>query len=125
MKAAASKYTMEERKEPALFKFDGAGKFLEGTLVGVEKVEIEGKPVVRYTVQESESGELVAFHGVHQINRKLRPSDIGRYVAITYKGEDTSVQRNGNSMKTFDVLVSKEKVENADALVITDADIPF
>jgi hypothetical protein len=122
--SAAANYTMEERKEPVLVKF-GQGELCEGILIGFEKVQIDGKEVIRYTVQPKDGGDLEMFHGVHQINKKLRPTDLGKYIVVRCTGEDKSVVRNGNAMKTFDVLVSKEKAKDADKLIITDADIPF
>ena len=116
--------TMEERQEPRFVKF-ATGVIVEGILTTIERVSIQNKAAVRYTVEEM-SGEFVQFLGTHQINTKLRQGDIGHGVHIRCKGEDTMVKRGENCMKVFEVFVSKELARNAeDALLITDADIGF
>ena len=113
---------MLERKEPRFVQF-AVGEVVNGVLVNMEKVTVNGKIAIRYTVREDD-GEFCAFLGTHQLNTKLRPSDRGFYVSIRCEGQDESVQRNGNPMKLFKVLVSADKATDA-SLYITDEDIPF
>jgi hypothetical protein len=119
---------MQEREEPRLIQFS-TGDCVDGVLVSMEKLSIrdkatgESKPAVKYVV-EQDSGVLLAFWGTHQLNMKLRPSDRGHLVSIRCEGEDTMVNRNGNNMKVFKVLVSKEPAKDGD-LYISDSDIPF
>ncbi len=67
-----------------------------------------GKPATRYTVKDAETGEPVFFFGTYQLDSKLRVSDVGHYVNITCEGADQAAGRNGNAMKLFKVLISKE-----------------
>jgi len=122
--------TMETREEPRFVQFS-AGDLVEGVLVAVERVPVKGKMAVKYTVQEEDGGQMVAFIGTYQLNTKLWPEDKGHMVSIKCVGEDTMVKRGENCMKVFDVKVSKERVGAAevpvveDGTMITDADIPF
>lgn len=121
---------MIERKEPTLIKF-ADGESISGLLVGIERIEVDKKPIVRYTVQDLDSGELSSFLGTYQINAKIRRNDVGHVIDVRYEGEDKSVSRNGNNMRKFKVLVSDRHVgplppgTAADGTLITDEDIGF
>jgi hypothetical protein len=128
----------ESRPDPKKFEF-GDGAELTGVLLDVERRQIRdqktgvAKAAVRYTVREMATLEPlvfnpdpVFFYGTYQIDSKLRPSDVGHFVSILCKGEDKSVGRNGNAMKVFEVLVSKETGPGFahDGTAITDDDLP-
>jgi hypothetical protein len=113
---------MEERKEPTFVQF-GVGEVVEGVFLGIEKIAIDQKPAIRYTVMQPD-GELVSFLGTAQLNQKLRKADLAHYVVVRYEGDNAQAGRNGNAMKLFKVQVSKEDLPNAHGLLITDADIP-
>jgi hypothetical protein len=117
-----AKQVMEEREEPRFTKF-ATGDVLDGVLVSIDRITIEDKPAIRYTVREH-SGEFVSFLGTHQLNQKLRTTDRGHLISIRCEGEDTMVRKGDNCMKVFKVLVSKELAEDGD-LYISEADIPF
>lgn len=119
---------MEERKEPKFLQF-GDGEVIEGVLVSVARVNIKEKPATRYTVRDLETGEFSAFLGTYQLDTKLQPGDVGKFIRVRCEGENKDVGRNGNSMKLFKVEVSKQRVSSvqpgrADP-GITDDDIPF
>lgn len=128
---------MQERKEPTFVKFETEGEFAEGVLLGIEQIEVgeDRKRAIRYTVRDPKTREAFAFLGTHQINTKITTEDKGHYVQVMYSGTDDNVQRNGNSMRLFRVLVSDKpyvnlaparKVNTAtDDTGITDEDIPF
>lgn len=113
---------MEERQEPRLVSFS-TGDVVEGVLVAIERKTVKEKPGVQYTVVQSDSIP-VCFWGTHQLNMKLRPDDRGHFVSIRCEGEDTMVGREGNNMKVFKVLVSKDLAKDGD-LYITDSDVGF
>ena len=113
---------MKEREEPRFMSFS-TGDVVDGILVLKEKVMIKEKPAIRYTVKVDD-GDFVAFLGTHQLNTKLRITDIGHFVSIRCEGEDTMVKRGENCMKVFRVLVSENPATDGD-LYISDADIPF
>ncbi len=125
---------MVERKEPDFVKFT-EGEVIEGVLVNVERIQVGNPPksAVRYTLADVEDGSLICFLGSYQIDTKLRPSDKGHYITVRYEGEDTSVKRNGNSMKRFKVFVSAAPYISAtatgnqleDGTFITNDDIGF
>ena len=121
----------EERKDPTKYEF-GDGAQLLGVLVNVERVSVRdtatgiGKPATRYTVKDAETGEPVFFFGTYQLDSKLRVSDVGHYVNITCEGADQAAGRNGNAMKLFKVLISKETAPGwaHNGTPITDNDLP-
>jgi hypothetical protein len=93
----------------------------------MERIRVKEKLAIRYTVQE-ESGAMLAFIGTHQLNAKLRPTDLAHRVEIRCIGEDTMVKRGDNCMKVFEVRVSKDPVIRGaaiDSTEITDDDIHF
>jgi hypothetical protein len=116
---------METREEPKFVNFS-AGDVVDGTLYSMERVTVRGNASIRYNVLQ-DNGEMCAFIGTHQLNTKLRPSDVGHRVEIRCQGEDTMIKRGENCMKVFQVRVSKNAVRAAagDGTEITDADIPF
>ena len=113
---------MIERAEPRHVKFV-TGEVIDGILVSIERRVVDDKPGIYYTVLESD-GTSVGFWGTHQLNTKLRPTDRGHHVSIRCEGTDTMIGRNGNNMKVFKVLVSKDLAKDGE-LYITDDDIPF
>lgn len=122
---------MEERKSTELQQWDCAeGTQLEGILVrrGPETIQDkdtgEDKEVLGMTIQ-NEDGSRIKFLATYELADKIRPSDLGKFVRITYQGERSIGEgKRKRTMKTFRVLVSTQKVGGAD-LGITDEDIPF
>jgi hypothetical protein len=117
---------MELREEPKFVQFS-TGDVIEGNLFAMERIRVKEKLAIRYTVQE-ESGAMLAFIGTHQLNAKLRPTDLAHRVEIRCIGEDTMVKRGDNCMKVFEVRVSKDPVIRGaaiDSTEITDDDIHF
>jgi hypothetical protein len=109
--ADARDLKMVEREGPRFVRFK-VGELVEGVLVEIKRQNVQGKPAIRYTVDDG--GQLYSFLGTYQINEKLRVSDKGKRVSICYEGEDTSVSRAGNRMRKFRVFVSSGIV-NAEA----------
>jgi hypothetical protein len=113
--------TWDVREDAQLIKWE-KGDVIEGVLLGIVKKTLDNKPALEYKVDAA--GKLVKFWGAYQLNEKLRPSDVGHAVMISYIGEDTGVGRNGNKMRVFEVKVSKELVADT-SLYITNDDFPF
>jgi hypothetical protein len=113
---------MVERKEPTLISF-AEGESVQGVLLAIERIEIEKKPVVRYTVRDVDTRELSSFLGTYQINAKIHPEDVGHIIDVRYEGEDRSVVRNGNALRRFKVLISD--VPAARIGVCTAEDVTF
>lgn len=134
------KREMIEREQPKLVKFEAKGDFACGVLSAAAPVYIpdgNGGEVRRmqYTVLDDD-GQAYQFLGNWDINVKLRATDIGRYVQVTYKSDDAEAGKNGNAMKVFEVKIEKPKGsaapklppssgEKIDRVKITDDDIPF
>ncbi len=126
---------MEQRKEPKFLTFgpDGVreGSTIEGVFLRIDAIEKDGKKVPRFVFAEGEvhegrfepSGERIAFLATADLAQKLLMGDVGHFLQIRYTGEDHNVRRNGNSMKRFDVHVSKSQFVTATG--ISDQDIPF
>ena len=119
---------MIERKEPEFIKF-AEGEVVEGILKSIERIQVgtPAKDAIRYTVADVATGELSSFLGCYQIDTKLRRDDLGHYITVRYEGEDSSVRRNGNSMKRFKVFVSELRYNGQpeDGTFITNEDIGF
>ncbi len=119
-------FNMVERKDPKHIQF-GDGETVTGILVGIERIPMNGKNVCRYTVEELESGEILAFLGTYQIDSKLRLADVGHVVTVRCEGASKEVSKNGNAMKLFKVAVSDRKAPGwaHDGTEITESDIGF
>lgn len=116
---------MEERTGPEMIRFK-TGDQIEGVLLGKERITVESKPVVRYTVKRLSDAKLFSFLGTADIVTKLRDGDEGHLISVRCDGENTMVKRGDNCMKVFTVMVSKKPFgEIKDSLEITDEDIPF
>jgi hypothetical protein len=122
-------FEMQERKEPNFIQF-ADGEQLEGVLISIMRMEVQGKPANKYTLLDPDTNELFAFLGTYMIDTKLRPTDRGRYVRVRCEG-DSDVVRNGRAMKKFYVAVSSKPVTEvlgaaqSDGTYITNDDIPF
>jgi hypothetical protein len=118
---------MKEREAPILFEFKAPGDFLEGELLSFDKIKItdrdtkQPKMVIQYTFASGE--KTVKCLGTYDLNTKLRPSDVGLWVEITFKDTDT----HKNNMRIFSVKIEEKPKAAAfsDGTQITDEDIPF
>lgn len=135
---------MIERKEPEFIEFK-EGDVHQGALVAIDRVDVRDRetgrvrPVVRYTLAAGDlmddgsfraNGEKMSFLGSYHLNSLLETRDRGHYLAVKFLGLDSTVQRNGNSMKRFQVWVSERPVIGAARPAqanpeITDEDISF
>jgi len=105
----------EDRPQPKFVQLK-EGDSVEGILVAVQRVKLDGiKPAIRYIVQDAD-GALVCFLGTSQINQVLSERDIRKAIRVRCVGTDPNVVRNGNAMKLMDVGVSKQ---------YSDAPLPF
>lgn len=134
----------EERQGVELVSFV-QGLTVAGKLLSVEpktiEYELQGKKAKKqitcYTIEERDgagyteaTGKLYQFPAYADVKEKIRTSDVGKLVIVTMTGENAEMGKNGNSMKTFEVKVSKGRAPVAGAaaaasLEITDEDIPF
>jgi hypothetical protein len=129
----------DERKGPKFIQFGKEGEDVGGVLLAINKVKIGGKPAVRFVLEEgditegkfSASGERLAFLGTADLIDKIRTRDRGHYVLVRFEGVNPNVEKNGNMMKMFKVMVSREsfraiqQASGDEVLEITDEDIPF
>lgn len=100
---------MIEVKAPAQFKFSKLGEIICGVLVRIEPTTVNGKEAIEYLFQNPDGGARFTCLGTNDLDKKLNPQMIGRYVEIRYEHDDSSFQKPGqNPMKVFKVSVSKE-----------------
>lgn len=106
--------TLVEREAAELFKFSGVGDFVKGVLIGAEFIVLKEnrQRVMEFQIDDLETGRFWKVRGTWDINQKLRPSDIGSYVQIVYKGEDPNIGRGDNKLKLFAVAVEARKSES-------------
>jgi hypothetical protein len=125
-KASATKeFTMQEREVPKQISWNAPGDVVAGVLIEVTTIEKDGKRIPRFVVHDPDEDRLYSFLGTYDISQKLMPGDRGKYIEVSYVGENPDVSKAGNAMKVFRVAVSKEKAASVPSLGITDADIPF
>lgn len=111
---------------PELQEWKTPGETIAGKLISAGPIDLKGKRVIQYILAPDPS-HRVKMLGTYDLMQKLTSAHIGMQVRIKYLGEDDSVQRNGNSMKVFDVHVRRDPDAPAgrDSGPISDEDIPF
>lgn len=114
---------MVEVKEPVMVQFANVGQKVEGILLAVEKVNVKGKPTIQYLCEGPEA-EVFSFLTTYDLSRKIGRKHVGHFLCVHYMGVDPSVKTQGDPLRRFKVMVSKQK-EIANTLEITDDDIPF
>jgi hypothetical protein len=87
---------------------------------------MQGKKVLQYTVI-TDSERAFKLLGTYDLVQKLSRAYLGGMVKIRYRGTDPEIQRNGNAMKVFHVMVKPSRNPNSAAAqhVISNDDIPF
>jgi len=93
-----------ERTGPEIFRFDTPGDYLRGRLISIETTEIGGKSTLKYIVHDDEENRIFSFLGTVDLNRKIRPSDIGKVLEIRYGGTDREAGQGKNPIKRFKVF---------------------
>ena len=79
------------------FTFDEIGQELEGVLLAIDDVIIEGRSVKRFTVKTAKS--TVAFLGGVQLETMIREDDVLSSIKLEYTGKVTS--KGGREVKQF------------------------
>lgn len=109
---------------PELIAFDKPGQQLEGTLIGVTRIELRGKKVVQYTLANGD--RTLKLLGTFDLVQKLDSRHIGCRVRLLYRGEDPEIKKGDNHMKIFQVQIKGTPSSAAAGPgPITDEDIPF
>lgn len=101
-----------ERTEPQFVRFK-SGDVLEGILVRIQRIPVNGKPALRYTVRKDD--QFTSFLGTYQINEKLQLGDLDHWIRVECLGDDPKVVRSGRSMRVFRVHVSRRVVDESTA----------
>jgi hypothetical protein len=104
---------MVEVHSPQLFRFTKETPVLEGTYRGSQTVTVKTKPAVQHMIEDGEGNKFL-FLETCDLQKKLSPSQIGRWMTIEYLGEDPNVQTSGYPLRKFRVSVD-----------VTDEDVPF
>jgi hypothetical protein len=92
-----------ERTGPEIFRFNTPGDYLRGRLINIETPDIGGKPTLRYVVHDEAEGKIFSFLGTVDLNTKIRSSDVGKILEISYGGTDSEMQPGKNPIKRFKV----------------------
>jgi|SRR6478752_1020041 len=111
---------MEERKEAMLLRFEKPGDKVEGHIAGFLRTQIDGKPAVSiFLAMNERTDQFVKIHATRQLLEKIRTTDSGRKVRITYQGENDQVKTVGNRMRIFTVLIDTRAEPRMDLLMDT------
>lgn len=112
---------LEEVLAPEMFTFAKPGEAIAGFLSSIDTVTVKGKPVTQYLLR-MEDDRRVQILATYDLGRKIQRGHIGRFVEITYIGENREVRKGDNYLREFRVRVEKA---NQQIGPITDEDIPF
>lgn len=98
---------MVEVKAPEQYKFAKPGSTVEGVLISIDQVPVNGKLTMEYMFQ-LESGDRLTCLGSADLDKKIHPGYLGHFMSIRYESEDASFQKAGQSpMKIYKVLADK------------------
>jgi hypothetical protein len=121
-----SHHELEEIQAPEMFSFSAPGDCVAGILLSIDKVVVRGKMVTQYLVRLENSDKRVRFLATFDLSQKLQLKHVGRFIEVTFTGENKEVKKGDNYLREFRVRVAK--VQDAAAhnnSVISDEDIPF
>jgi hypothetical protein len=91
-----------ERVGPEIFRFDKPGNSIRGVLSEIDFVEISGRPTIRYLILDPTEKRPWSVLGTVDLNRKIRQSDVGRFLEIHFDGLE--VVEGKRPIKRFRVL---------------------
>ena len=111
-----------ELTAPEQFKFVTPGDKIEGVLLGASRIRVGGKPTVQYMVGKH-NGNRFTFLATADLVQKITREHIGHPIYVEFTGYRDDVEKQGNKMRTFKVMVDQDAA--VDPLHITDDDIPF
>ena len=98
---------MVEVKSPEQYKFSRIGAQIEGILISIEPIEVNGKPTKEYMFR-LENGERYTCLDTADLTKKIEPEMLGHFLTVRYESDDASFQKAGQSaMKRFKVTASK------------------
>ena len=112
-----------EKKAPEQYQFTEPGQKIEGVLVGVSRPTVKGKPVTQYLIQKYNGTGRVTLLATADLAQKIERDDLGHPIYIEFTGYRDDVEKQGNKMRTFKVMVDHDEGTAADH--ITDDDVPF
>lgn len=127
-KPIAAEQGWKEIPAPELIKWEKAGEMIAGILVAIAPVQIEGKPVLQYTLAIGE--KTLKCLATYDLRQKITRAHVGCQLRIKYLGEDENIRGgpNNSPMKVFSVQfrgTATHTEPNAHGVNITDEDIPF
>lgn len=89
----------EKHERGEQFTFDSVGDMIEGTLVGKEFTQINGKDVGRYTIRTATGDRIVI--GSTVLDDLIKPIRGQTDIAIRFDGEEET--RSGQSLRRFTI----------------------
>jgi hypothetical protein len=114
---------LEEVLAPEMFSFTKPGESISGVLLSIDGVTVKGKQVTQYLIRLDDDRRLQLL-ATYDLGRKVQRGHIGRFVEITYVGENREVKKGDNYLREFRVRVEKLRAQQ-DNPEFTDEDIPF
>jgi len=114
---------MEEIVSPAMHTFSSPGDSIAGVLFSIDKVVVRGKTVTQYLLRLDGSDRRVKLLATYDLAQKLRSEHVGRFVELTFVGENKEVRKGDNCLREFRVRVERPRAQNNPE--ITDEDLPF
>ncbi len=90
-----------ERKGADLFRFEKSGDVLRGVLLEIEPCDSNGRPNLKYSVHDTSDNRLWEFFGTTELNKKLRPRDIGREIEVCFEGMSSNADPKKHPIKKF------------------------
>lgn len=117
---------MQEIKAPEMFQFTKEEPALEGTLLGISRVQVKGKDTTQYMIQDVD-GNRLTFLATYDLARKIQLSHVGHWIYVQYEGEDPDIKTQGSPLKKFRVAISQNLEPGFKNLApaIGDEEIPF
>ncbi len=96
----------KERVAREIFRFERPGEALSGVLMEIDSVEIQGRPTVRYTINDPEEKRTYSVLGTIDLNAKIHRDDVGRMIRIRF--EKSEILPGRNPKKVFQVFAQSE-----------------
>ena len=98
---------------------------MQGSLIAITPHTVKSKKTIQYTMEKSDASR-VTFLATWDLAQKITTKMLGCPIHVTFEKYHDSIERDGNKAKVFKVMVDWDaKRSQAEALEITDEDIPF
>jgi hypothetical protein len=77
-----------ERLGMEFYRFETPGETLRGVLEEIDTVAIQGRPTIRYRIDDTETKRTYSLLGTVDLNSKIQKCDVGKFIEIRFENRE-------------------------------------